>query len=132
MEYVAPRERPGDFMLDTGAPITDVPIFYYVTHTRLLRPKLQLLPLEDPAVSDVFSHYKRVWIVDKPASPTSVAALNSVRRLLRKYRFHAVSVRVYNTSLALGVLLTVPDQTRGSSPAAVGPSPDYSGGRRRI
>jgi hypothetical protein len=124
VEYVAPRERPGDFMLDTGAPIADVPIFYYVTHTRLLRPKLELLPLEDPAVSNAFSHHKRIWIIDKPASPTSVAALSSVRRLLRTYHFHAVSVRVYNTSLALGLLLTVPDKTRGTSPAAASPGPD--------
>jgi hypothetical protein len=114
LDYVAPRERRGDFMLDTGVPIADVPIFYYVTHTRLLRPKLQLLPLEDPAVSDAFSHVKRIWIIDKPASPTDVGALSSVRRLLRRYDFHAVSVRVYSTSVALGVLLTVP--VRASEP----------------
>ncbi len=110
MEYVAPRERPGDYMLDPGVPITDVPIFYYVTHTRLLRPKLQLVGLDNPPrLADVFRHYKRIWIIDKPGKATRAAALNSVSGLLRKHHFHAVSVRVYSTSLDLGVLLTVPD-----------------------
>jgi 4-amino-4-deoxy-L-arabinose transferase-like glycosyltransferase len=113
LQYVAPHERPGDYMLDPGLPITDVPIFYYVTHTRLLRPKLQLVGLDNPPrLAAVFRHYKRIWIIDKPSTATRAAALNSVSRLLRRYHFRAVSVRIYSTSLNLGVLLTVPDRAR--------------------
>ncbi len=110
LEYVAPREHLGDYMLNPGLPITDVPIFYYVTHTRLLRPKLQLVGLDNPPrLAEVFRRYKRIWIIDKPPKATRAAALASVSRLLQQQHFHAVTVRVYSTWLNLGVLLAVPD-----------------------
>lgn len=113
LEYVAPREHPGDYMLDPGLPITDVPIFYYVTHTRLLRPKLQLVGLDNPPrLAQVFKRYKRIWILDIPPKATRASAVSSVSRLLREHHFHAVTVRVYSTWLNLGVLLAVPDNAR--------------------
>ncbi len=112
IEYIAPRQHPGDFMLAPGIPITDTPIFYYVTHTHLLRPKLHFFGLHDPGLADAFSRYKRIWIIDKPPKDTRAAALGSVSRLLRRYHFRAVSVRVYSTTLDLGLLLTVPDKSR--------------------
>jgi 4-amino-4-deoxy-L-arabinose transferase-like glycosyltransferase len=112
MEYIAPRERPGDFMLAPGIPITDVPIFYYVTHTHLFKPKLHFFGLHDPGLAAAFRRYKRIWIVDNPPKATRAAALKFVSRVLRRHHFHAVSIRVYSTTLNLGVLLTVPDKPR--------------------
>ena len=113
MAYVAPRERTGDYMLDPGVPITDVPIFYYVTHTHLLRPKPQLVGLRNPPrLADVFRRYKRIWIIDKPRSATPAAAERAVQPLLRRHHFRPVDVRVYDTSLALGVMLAVPANGR--------------------
>jgi 4-amino-4-deoxy-L-arabinose transferase-like glycosyltransferase len=112
MEYVAAHERPGDYMLDPGVPIIDTPIFYYVTHTRLIRPKLQLVGLDNPPrLEEVFRRYKRIWIIDKPPKATPAAALGSVSRLLRRYHFRAISIRAYSTTLDLGLLLTVPDKS---------------------
>jgi hypothetical protein len=105
IDYVAPRERPGDFMLTPGPPVTDTAIFYYVT--RHTRPKLHLLGWHDRGASDVFRHHKRVWIVDWPRAGTDAAALQKVGRLLRRHRFRAVSVRVFTTSIPLGVVLAV-------------------------
>jgi hypothetical protein len=100
-------------MLDPGVPIADTPIFYYVTHTRLIRPKLQLVGLDNPPrLEEVFRRYKRIWIIDIPSKATRAAAVSSVSHLLRKHHFHAVTVRVYSTWLNLGVLLTVPDRAR--------------------
>jgi hypothetical protein len=100
-------------MLDPGVPITDVPIFYYVTHTRLLRPKLQLVGLDNPPrLDEVFRRYKRIWVLDIPPKPTRASAVSTVSRLLHKHHFHAVTVRVYSTWLNLGVLLAVPDKAR--------------------
>jgi hypothetical protein len=107
VDYVAPRERPGDFMLTPGFPIAGIPLFYY--DTRRLHPKLGLLRLQDPGVSTVFSRYKRVWIVDWPADDSAGATLSMVTPLLHRFRFRAVSVRVFTTSMPLGVVLAVPD-----------------------
>jgi 4-amino-4-deoxy-L-arabinose transferase-like glycosyltransferase len=104
--YVAARERPGDFMLTPGFPIADVPLFYYVT--RRTRPKLHMLGLPDPGVPGVFSSHRRVWIVDWPAAATDTAALSLVAPRLRRNGFRAVSVRVFATSMPLGVILAVP------------------------
>jgi hypothetical protein len=112
IEYIAPREHPGDFLLAPGIPVTDTPIFYYVTHTHLLKPKLHFFGLHDPGIPDAFRRYKRIWIIDNPRQATPTAAVGFVRRLLRRYHFRLVDVRVYNTSLALGLLLTVPDKAR--------------------
>jgi uncharacterized membrane protein len=108
VEYVAPREHPGDFMLTPGYPIAGVPLFYY--DTRRLHPKLGLLGLQDPGVPAVFSRYKRVWIVDWPKADTDGATLSMVAPLLRRFRFRAASVRVFATSMPLGVVLAVPDR----------------------
>jgi 4-amino-4-deoxy-L-arabinose transferase-like glycosyltransferase len=107
IDYVAPRERPGDFMLTPGFPVAGVPLFYY--DTRRLHPKLGLLRLQDPAASVVFSRYTRVWIVDWPADDSAAATLAIANPLLRRYRFRAASVRVFSTSMPLGVVLAVPD-----------------------
>jgi len=112
IEYIAPRQQPGDFMLAPGIPITDTPIFYYVTHTHLLKQKLHFFGLRDPGLSDAFRRYKRIWIIDNSSKATRAAALGSVSRLLRRHHFRAVSVRVYSTTLDLGLLLTVPDKSR--------------------
>jgi hypothetical protein len=108
IEYIASRERPGDFMLAPGFPLTDTTIFYYVTHTHLLRPKIHFFGLADPGIPDAFKRYKRIWIIDNPPSATRAAAVRAVQRLLRKYHYRATDVRVYRTSLTLGVLLAVP------------------------
>jgi hypothetical protein len=107
VDYVARRERPGDLMLTPGFPIADVPLFYYVT--RRTRPKLRLYGLPDPAVPSVLSRYKRVWVVDWPRSATDAAALSLAAPKLRRYRLRPVSVRVYATSMPLGVILAVPN-----------------------
>jgi 4-amino-4-deoxy-L-arabinose transferase-like glycosyltransferase len=106
VEYVAPRERPGDFMLTPGFPIAGVPLFYYVT--RLTHPKLGLLSLRQPGIPAVFSSYKRVWIVDWPQDDSAASALSTVAPLLHRFRFRAASVRVFATSMPLGVVLAVP------------------------
>lgn len=106
VDYVAARERPGDLMLTPGFPIADVPIFYY--DTRRTHPKLQLYGLPDPTVPAVLSRYKRVWIVDWPHAATDTAALALVAPRLHRYGLRAVSVRVYATSMPLGVILAVP------------------------
>jgi uncharacterized membrane protein len=123
IEYIAPRERPGDFMLAPGFPLADTTIFYYVTHTQLLRPKLHFFGLADPGIPDAFRRYKRIWIIDNPPSATRGAAVKAVRPLLRKYHFRAVGVRVYSTSLVLGVMLAVPDRARAATPVVAGPRP---------
>lgn len=107
IDYIAPREHPGDFMLTPGFPIADVPIFYYVT--RRTHPKLHFLALQNPAVPDVFASHRRVWVVDWPHGNTDAAAVSMVAPMLRRYRFRAVGVRVYSTSMPLGVVLAVPD-----------------------
>jgi hypothetical protein len=63
-------------------------------------------------LEEVFRRYKRIWIIDNPPKATRGAALGSVSRLLRKHHFHAVTVRVYSTTLDLGLLLVVPDKRR--------------------
>jgi 4-amino-4-deoxy-L-arabinose transferase-like glycosyltransferase len=109
VDYVAPRERPGDFMLTPGFPIAGVPLFYYVT--RRTHPKLGLLGMQDPAVPTVFSGYKRVWIVDWPEASTDASALSMAAPLLHRFHFRAASVRVFATSMPLGVVLAVPAAT---------------------
>jgi uncharacterized membrane protein len=108
MQYIAPREQPGDFMLAPGFPLTDTTIFYYVTHTHVLRQKIHFFGLADPGIPDTFRRYKRIWIIDNPRSATQPAAVRAVRKLLRRYHFRAVDVHVFNTSLVLGVMLAVP------------------------
>ncbi len=103
VDYIAPRERPGDFMLTPGFPLTDTAIFYY--DTRRMHPKLHMLGLHDPAQSFVFHHHQRIWLVGDPPVATDAAALKFVEPLLRKYHFRAVRVAVFNSSLALGVVL---------------------------
>ncbi len=113
VDYVAPRQRPGDFMLSPGFPLTDTALFYYVT--RRTRPKLHFFGLADPGIPMAFRVYKRIWIVDNPSSATPAAAREMVAPLLRRYRWHVVTTRVYPASVTLGLLLTVPD---GRRPAA--------------
>lgn len=113
IEYIAPRERAGDFLLSPGFPLTDVPIFYYVTHTTLLRTKLDVfglapLSLRTPGVRDAFGRYKRLWIIDHPRSATPAAAVRAVEPLLAHYHRRAIDVRAYSTSINLGVMLAVP------------------------
>jgi hypothetical protein len=113
IEYIAPRERPGDFLLSPGAPLTDVPIFYYVTRTALIRPKIDVfglapLSLRTPGVRDAFRRYKRLWIIDRSRSATQAGAVRRVQPLLNRYHRRAVDVRVYSTSINLGVMLAVP------------------------
>ena len=103
--YIARREQPGDFMLTPGIPLTDTPIFYYVT--RRTHPKLHFLGIEDRAQAAVFRTHRRVWIVDRPYPGTNAVALARIAPLLRRYHFRAASVRVYTSSIALGVVLAV-------------------------
>jgi 4-amino-4-deoxy-L-arabinose transferase-like glycosyltransferase len=110
VEYIAPHQRPGDFMLSPGYPLTDTALFYYVT--RRTHPKLHFFGLHDPGIAHAFRTYKRIWIVDNPPKATDASAVASVRRLLRRYRWHEVETRVYSTSLNLGLLLTLPDGHR--------------------
>ncbi len=106
VDHIAVRERPGDFMLTPGFPLTDTPIFYY--DTRRMRPKLHFLGLADPAQPVIFRRYKRIWLVGDPPVATPAAALSFVEPLLRKYHYRAVSVQVFDTSIALGVVLAEP------------------------
>ena len=110
IDYIAPREHRGDFMLSPGFPLTDTPIFYY--DTRRLRPKLHYIGIGDPGVSAAFSRRRRIWIVDNPGSATSTAALSIVKPLLREHRYRAAGVHLYTTSLTLAVLLAVPASDR--------------------
>ncbi len=117
IEYIAPRERPGDFLVSPGVPLTDVPIFYYVTRTPLIRPKIDVfglapLSLRTPGVRDAFRRYKRLWIIDRSRSATPAAAVRRVQPLLNRYHRRAVDVRVYRTSINLGVMLAVPANRR--------------------
>lgn len=117
IEYIAPRERPGDFLLSPGAPLTDVPIFYYVTRTRLIRPKIHVfglapLSLRTPGVRDAFKRYKRLWIIDRSRFATPAGAVRRVQPLLNRYHRRAVDVRVFSTSINLGVILAVPENGR--------------------
>jgi hypothetical protein len=124
IEYVAPREQPGDFLLSPGFALTDVPIFYYVTHTHLIRPKIHFFGLKDPGIRDAFRRHKRIWIIDNPRSAaTPAAAVRAVQPLLRKYHFRATDVRVYRTSINLGVMLAVPDKTPASPALVAGLKP---------
>lgn len=114
IEYIAPRERPGDFLLSPGFALTDITIFYYVTHTPLIRPKIHVfglapLSLRTPGVRAAFRRYKRLWIIDRPRSATPAAAVRAVQPLLARYHRRAVDVRAYSTSINLGVLLAVPE-----------------------
>lgn len=105
VEYIQPKQRAGDFLLSPGIPLTDTPIFYYLT--RLTRPKLHFLGLHDPAVPVIFRLHRRVWLVDKPRAATRSATIRMVAPLLRRYHFHAAEVRTFSTSIALGVVLAV-------------------------
>lgn len=106
IDYIAPRERPGDFMITPGIPLTDVPLFYY--DTRRLRPKLHYFGLTYGYLPAAFLVYKRIWIVDEPASATDRSALAAIRPILQWYGFRAASVRVFSTSIPLGVVLAEP------------------------
>ena len=110
MDYIVPREQPGDFMLTPGFPLTDTAIFYY--DTRPGRPKLHFLGLHDPAQRIIFGRYKRIWLVDNPRHATDAAALKFVEPLLRKYHRRAASVALFNAALPLGVVLAVRVPTR--------------------
>lgn len=103
IEYIAPRHRPGDFMLSPGVPLTDVSLLYY--DVRLLRPKIPFFGITDPRVAKAFEGYSRIWIVDSPASGTRAAALAAAAPLLRKYHFRASDIRTFTTSLTFGVML---------------------------
>jgi hypothetical protein len=105
VDYIAPREHPGDFMLTPGVPLTDTPIFYYVT--RDTRPKLHFFGLHSRAAPAVFRQHNRVWLVDRPRAPTTTAAVRTVAPLMRRYGFRAAQARVYTTSISLGVVLAV-------------------------
>jgi uncharacterized membrane protein len=106
VDYVASRQQPGDFMLTPGFPLTDTAIFYYVT--RRTHPKLHFLGLQDPAQRVIFHKYKRLWLVGNPPAATDAAALKFVQPLLRKYHWRALSVEVFDASIALGVVLAEP------------------------
>ena len=117
IQYIAPRERPGDFLLSPGVPLTDVPIFYYVTHTPLIRPKIHVfglapLSLRTPGVRAAFRRYKRLWIIDRSRFATPAGAVRRVQPLLNRYHRRAVDVRVFSTSVNLGVMLAVPANGR--------------------
>jgi hypothetical protein len=72
-----------------------------------------LVGLNNPRrLAQVFRRSKRIWIIDKPRSATPAAAVQAVQPLLRRHHFRAVDVRVYSTSLALGVMLAVPSNGR--------------------
>jgi hypothetical protein len=103
VDYIAPRERAGDFMLTPGVPITDGALFYYVT--RRTHPKLEFLGLKDRAQAFVFHHHNRIWLVDQPRVETDEAALKRVEPLLRKYHFRAASAEIFDGWLPLGVVL---------------------------
>ncbi len=103
VDYIAPRERPGDFMLTPGYPLTDTAIYYY--DTRRMRPKLHLLGLHDPAQAHVFHTHTRIWLIGTPPVATDAAALKLVEPLLHKYHYRAASVTVFDSSIALGVVL---------------------------
>jgi hypothetical protein len=100
--YLAPRERPNDFMLTPGYALTDVPIRYYDTHR--LKPKLHLFGLPDPRARRVLRTVRHLWLVDSPASATTGAAIAIVNRRLRAHRFHVVSVKLFTTSITLAVI----------------------------
>jgi hypothetical protein len=112
IEHIAPRERPGDFLLSPGFPLTDVPIFYYVTHTLLIKPKIHVFGLADPGIPNAFRRFKRIWIIDHPRSATPAGAVRAVQPLLARYHRVAVDVRAYSTSINLGVMLAVPANER--------------------
>jgi 4-amino-4-deoxy-L-arabinose transferase-like glycosyltransferase len=108
VDYVGSRERPGDFMLSPGFPLTDVPIFYYDTHR--LRHKLRLIGLGDPGVPSVLRRHRRLWIIANPSAATTSAALASVEPLLRAHRYRMTGVKLYTTSLTLAVIGAVPSE----------------------
>ncbi len=103
--YLAPRERPNDFLLTPGFALTDVPILYY--DTRRLKPKLRLMGLTDPRLPRVLRGRRHLWIIDNPGLATPRAALAIVKRVLRAHRFRVVSVRLYTTSITLAVIRAV-------------------------
>jgi hypothetical protein len=49
-----------------------------------------------------------VWIADWPRVRTEAAALQKVGGLLRRHQFRALGVRVFTTSIPLGVVLAMP------------------------
>jgi uncharacterized membrane protein len=106
--YVAAREQPGDFMISPGIPLVDVPLFYY--DTRLMDPKLHYFGLTYGYLPQAFSFYKRIWIVDWPQAANNRSALAAIRPILQWFNFRAASVRVYSSSIPLGVVLAVPNR----------------------
>ncbi len=120
VEYIAARERPSDFMLSPGFPLTDTPIFYY--DIRRMRPKLHFLGINDPAQHVVFRRYKRIWIIDNPPKGTLTSALAKVGPVLRKYHYRASDPHVWSTSIALGVMLATPAGTAAGSARTSGGS----------
>jgi 4-amino-4-deoxy-L-arabinose transferase-like glycosyltransferase len=106
IDYIAAREHPGDFMITPGIPLTDVPLFYY--DTRRMRPKLHFFGLTYGYMPAAFSVYRRIWIIDQPAAATDAAAVAEVQPLLQWFNFRPTSVRVFSTSIPLGVVLAQP------------------------
>lgn len=113
IDYIAPREHPGDYMFSPGFPLTDIPIFYY--DTRRLRPKLQFVGLNDSGVvRHEFRLRKRIWLIEDIKHPTYAAALAQAEPLLRRFRYRTASMRLYSTSMTLAVMLVVPDASVSS------------------
>lgn len=111
--YIARRERAGDYLFTPGVPLTDTPIFYYVT--RRLHPKLDFVGLNDKGVvKTMFSRRGRIWIIEKVHSPTDAAAIAAVTPLLRSFRYHVAALHVYTTSITLATLLVVPNARSGA------------------
>jgi uncharacterized membrane protein len=106
IDYIAAREHPGDFMISPGYPITDVPIFYY--DIRGMRPKLHYFGLTYGDIPMAFRTYKRIWIVDWPPRGTDASALAAIQPILQRFNYRASRVRVFTTSISLGVVLAVP------------------------
>lgn len=105
IDYIAPRQRPGDFLITPGPAVDNIPLFYY--DIRRLRPKLLFYSINDPRDASLLWHHRGVWIVDAPAAPTRRAALAPIRRALHAFRYRVIGVRLYTTSVTLALIRAV-------------------------
>jgi 4-amino-4-deoxy-L-arabinose transferase-like glycosyltransferase len=110
--YVRSHLRPGDAVLATDEPGSEIPLAYYGLRFDAL----------GGATADALlrAHRQRLWVIDDlPANPPSIAELEDYMRTgFRGFEYAVARARIFPGVVPVGVVLVVPPERPGRGPVA--------------